>query len=176
MTGSWGGTTVVATDLGVRYFFLLWIYLEETCCGYLLWHLGYDWNLVGRFLCLTHLNGRVLDLFLVLIVFTKKKLRVYIQCCIPRVAIKGWSNKYIVLQVFASKQNTCHDKFSQQEKVCLETLSVHHKACIFFSFLQPVKPNGIFCIYSVAGIFRGTHSRVAERTRLFPVREYSGKY
>ena len=78
----------------------------------------------------------------------KKKLRVYIQCCIPRVAIKGWSNKYIVLQVFASKQNTCHDKFSQQEKVCLETLSVHHKACIFFSFLQPVKPNGIFCIYS----------------------------
>ena len=23
---------------------------------------------------------------------------------------------------------------------------------------------------------RGTHSRVAERTRLFPVREYSGKY
>ena len=72
MTGSWGGTTVVATDLGVRYFFLLWIYLEETCCGYLLWHLGYDWNLDGRFLCLTHLNGRVLDLFLVLIVFTKK--------------------------------------------------------------------------------------------------------
>ena len=29
---------------------------------------------------------------------------------------------------------------------------------------------------NVAGIFRGTHSRVAERTRLFPVREYSGKY
>ena len=28
----------------------------------------------------------------------------------------------------------------------------------------------------VAGISRGTHSRVAERTRLFPVREYSGKY
>ena len=28
----------------------------------------------------------------------------------------------------------------------------------------------------VAGIFRGTHSRVAERTRLFPVREDSRKY
>jgi hypothetical protein len=26
------------------------------------------------------------------------------------------------------------------------------------------------------GVSRGTHSRVAERTRLFPVREYSGKY
>ena len=26
------------------------------------------------------------------------------------------------------------------------------------------------------GASRGTHSRVAERTRLFPVREYSGKY
>jgi len=29
---------------------------------------------------------------------------------------------------------------------------------------------------TVAGISRGTHSRVAERTRLFPVREYTGKY
>ena len=26
------------------------------------------------------------------------------------------------------------------------------------------------------GVSRGTHSRVAERTRLFPEREYSGKY
>ena len=26
------------------------------------------------------------------------------------------------------------------------------------------------------GFFGGTHSRVAERTRLFPEREYSGKY
>ena len=26
------------------------------------------------------------------------------------------------------------------------------------------------------GVSRGTHGRVAERTRLFPVREYTGKY
>ena len=26
------------------------------------------------------------------------------------------------------------------------------------------------------GVSRGTHSRMAERTRLFPEREYSGKY
>ena len=31
-------------------------------------------------------------------------------------------------------------------------------------------------VYMCRGVSRGTHSRMAERTRLFPEREYSGKY
>ena len=54
----------------------------------------------------------------------------------------------------------------------------------------PAKPDDATCSTSRRNLFdladvdasrllwgsRGTHSRVAERTRLFPVREYSGKY